>query len=336
MAKMIDDVRKTLLDEVISSEELENLMEKHGFFPVETEEYLDKLCEDDSGVVKFTNYRSQIWVRGVIDTERNILIQDVSQVNRLETSPTRVEPFRSYEDIEKILKYFKDNGHLNHWVTAGLMLSLGRRVGDTVSLKWSDIFCKNGSYRERLTQLREEKTGKRLSPRLNALAKYYINEYITLEHINPMEHYQEKIVATSDAAFRKILKKAITFCDLNYPISTHSFRKWWANTIYTLHPQEADNLMIIQTMLGHSDINTTKIYIGQIDNKIDRYNEDYSNYMMSKLEGNTPEISNSPIVSLKSEVFRELLSKCWDMANEGKNKFDTINDLIGVVEKYML
>ena len=112
----------------------------------------------------------------------------------------------------------------HHWFTSCLMVSLGRRVGDTIALKWSDLFLVNGEYRERLTTLKEEKTGKVVGVKLNALAKFYIEEYCKLVAIEPMEHYKERIFSNSDAASRKMLKQAVQMSGLVYPISTHSFR----------------------------------------------------------------------------------------------------------------
>lgn len=333
MAKIIDKIKKDILEQVLSQDELENIMAEYKYHPVEIDDY-DK--EDDVEILKFTNYSSQIWLDVERDDEQSILITKVRRVNRTEYESTRSEPFRSYEDLEKIMNYFKDNGYYNHWITGWLMTSLGRRIGDTVALKWLDIFKENGKYRERLTQLREEKTHKKLAPRLNALAKLRIDEYIDIVGINPMEHYSEQIVNTSDAAFRKQLRKAIESIKIEGKISPHSFRKFYANTIYRLHPQDADNLMIVQSILGHSDAETTKIYIGEIDRKIDKYNEDYANYMIARNEGINIDISNSPIMALKADEFRELLSKCWDMAASGENKFEGINKLIGMAEKLMI
>ena len=98
----------------------------------------------------------------------------------------------------------------------------------------------------------------------------------------------------------------------------------------------SDNLMIVQTMLGHSDVMTTKIYINEIDKKQDKYNEDYSAHMIAKGNGIDTDISNSPIVALKSDDFRELLSKCFDMAQNGKDKFEVINELIGMSENLIV
>ena len=328
MARTIDKIKEKILEQVLSQDELQNIMIEYRYHPVEIDE--------DTDTIKFTNYSSQIWIDGERDSDGNILISNVRSVNRLENEPTRVEPFRTYDDLEKVMNYFKDNGYYNHWITGWLMISLGRRVGDTISLKWADIFRKDGKYRERLTQLKEEKTGKKLAPRLNALARLKIDEYIEMMEIKPMQHYDETIVDTSSAAFRKMVKKAIDSVGLEYSLSTHSFRKYWANTIYRLHPQDADNLMIVQTMLGHSDVMTTKIYINEIDKKQDKYNEDYSAYMIARGNGIDTDISNSPVVALKSDDFRELLSKCFDMATNGEGKFEAINELIGISEQMMI
>ncbi|MDD4688794.1 MAG: site-specific integrase [Eubacteriales bacterium] len=177
----------------------------------------------------------------------------------MESEPTRVEAFRSYEDLEKVLNWFWNNKYYNHWITAWLMTALGRRVGDTCGLKWSDIYRREGQYRERLTQLKEEKTGKKVAPILNALAKMKIEDFISTTNVSPNECYTEKIVDTKPSAFRKMLKRAISEVGLSYDISTHSFRKYYANTIYKLNPQDSDNLMIVQSMLGHSSPETTKI-----------------------------------------------------------------------------
>ena len=47
-------------------------------------------------------------------------------------------------------------------------------------------------------------------------------------------------------------------------------------------------------------------------------------------------IKNSPVFPLKAEDFREILSKCWDMAQNGEDKFNVINNLIGLDEKCMV
>lgn len=331
MAKKIDKIKEDLVGKVYSQIELENYMNKQGFVPVEYEDPED----EKENYIKFTNYKSQIWIECEYENSE-ILICDAKRITRVENNKTRVNPFESYEDLEKVISYFWDNKMYHHWLISGLMVSLGRRINDTISLKWSDFFDKNGSYKARLETLREEKTGKIVGVRINALAKYYIGEYCKTLDINPVIYYKEKIFSIGSAGYRKALKKAIDFVGLNYSLSTHSLRKFYANTIFKLHPQDQDNLVVIQKMMGHSDIETTKIYIGEIDRKIDVYNQDFSEYILKKMNGEDCEISNSPILSIKWEDFREILSKCWDMGDNGTGKFESINKLIGMAENCMV
>ena len=240
MARKINKMKNDIVGEVFCPTELENYMNDYDFVIVESDE-----AEDAQNVIKFTNYKSQIWIECEVDEDNNILILNLKSISKINNESTRVEPFRTYQDLEKILTYLKENRMYHHWFTSCLMVSLGRRVGDTISLKWSDLFLQNGLYRERLTTLKEEKTGKVVGVKLNALAKYYIEEYCELVGIKPMEHYKEKVFSSSDAAFRKVLKQAVQTVGLMYPISTHSFRKYYANTIYKFDPQDVDNLMIV-------------------------------------------------------------------------------------------
>lgn len=332
MAKKIMKMKSEIVGEVLSLTELENYMHKHDFVPVESEEE----TESPENVIKFTNFKSQIWIEGEQDEENNILITNLKGITKVRNTPTRVEPFRCYEDLERVLNYFKENEMYHHWLTGWLMTSLGRRVGDTVSLKWCDLFLPNGEFRERLTTLKEEKTGKVLGVRLNSLARLYITEYLSLMEINPVNCYTLRIFSTTDAAFRKALKLAVNEVGIKYRISTHSFRKFYANTIYKLHPGDTDNLVIVQSILGHADVETTKIYINEIDRKIDQYNEDYAEYMLHRFNGLDVEISRSPVMSLRCEDFREILSKGWEMACRGGDKFDGINKLIGIAEQCMI
>lgn len=333
MAKTIDVIKEKILGQVLSQDELENIMVESHYHLIEDGDFDDS---EDTEVIRFTNYSSHIWVDIERDEDRSVLVTNVRRISRTEYESTRSEPFRSYEDFEKIMNHFMDKKFYHHWITAWLMTSLGRRIGDTVHLKWSDIYRKNGQYRARLTQLKEEKTGKKLAPILNALAKQKIEEYIELTGIKPMQHYDERIVITSSAAFRKQFDIAVSATKIEGKLSPHSFRKWYANTIYKLHPQDADNLMILQTLLGHSSPEITKIYINEIDKKQDKYNEDYSAYMIARGNGINMDISNSPTISVQSDDFRNLLSKLYDMGHNGEDKFESINKIICMAEQCMI
>lgn len=50
--------------------------------------------------------------------------------------------------------------------------------------------------------------------------------------------------------------------------------------------------------------------------------------------GKKPDIMNSLVVPVKTENFREILSGCWDMAQNGEDKFEGINNWIELQKKY--
>ena len=89
-------------------------------------------------------------------------------------------------------------------------------------------------------------------------------------------------------------------------------------------------------ILGHSNEVTTAIYIEELDRQIDQYNTDYADYMLNKAHGKDTEINNSPVVTLRTEDFRNILSQCWDKAQGGAEKYDGLNEILSAAEKLML
>lgn len=327
--KKIDKIKEGLCGNIYSATELDNLMAEKGFAQIEA----DDQAED--GVIKYTNYKLQIWLTVDRDTNSNILVSDVKSVTKVGGVATKVDPFHTYADLSRILSYFWDHGQYHHWLCGNLMVSFGRRVGDTLSLRWSDLFLVNGKYRERLITLQEEKTGKVVGVRIHDYAKECINKYCEKMCINPMEHYQEFIFSIGNAAFRAALKKAVAEVGLTYPVSTHSFRKFYGNMMYKLHPQDADSLSIVQSMFGHSDPNITKMYIGAIDEKIDKYNIDYAEYLKDASKGKEIAFKNTPIYSLKSDDIRSIISMAYKLGKDGNHisEIDDMNFLLSLVEE---
>lgn len=334
--KKIDKIKKEFCGNVYSVIELDNLMAEKGFTQIEADDQVE------DGVIKYTNYKLQLWLTVDRDSNSNILVSDVKSVTKVGGVATKVDPFHTYADLSRILSYFWIHEWYHHWLCGNLMVSFGRRVGDTLSLAWSDIFLSNGEYRERLVTLQEEKTGKVIGVRIHDYAKECIKKYCEKININPMEHYQESIFSIKDAAFRAALKKSVAEVGLTYPVSTHSFRKFYGNMMYKLHPQDADSLSIVQSMFGHSDPNITKGYIGAIDEKIDKYNVDYAEYLMDASKGKEVAFKNTPIYSLKSDDIRDILSVAYKLGKENAQmstplaSYQAVNDmnlLLSLVEE---
>ena len=327
--KKIDKIKKELCGNVYSVTELDNLMAEKGFAQIESDDQVE------DGVIKYTNCKLQLWITVDRDTDSNVLVTDIKSVTKVGGVATKVDPFHSFDDLNKVLSYFWNHEQYHHWLCGNLMVSFGRRVGDTLSLGWSDLFLANGEYRERLITLQEEKTGKVLGVRIHEYAKECIHKYCEKLGISPMTCYQEPIFSIKDAAFRAALKKAVAEVTLTYPVSTHSFRKFYGNMMYKLHQGDVDALSIVQFMFGHSDINITKTYIGAVDEKIDRYNVDYAEYLKDASEGKEIAFKNTPIYSLKSDDLRNIISMSYRLGKDGNHmsEMGDMNFLLSLVEE---
>lgn len=92
----IDKMRSEMVGEVFSFTELENKMSTYDYVLVEEGED----CPDE--VIKFTNYKSQVWIDIESDDENNCLITSLKYSTRKSGDETKVDPFHCYEDLENV------------------------------------------------------------------------------------------------------------------------------------------------------------------------------------------------------------------------------------------
>lgn len=276
---------------------------------------------------------------------------------------TEVYPFWYYEDIKNMMDYFKMKDMWHWYLVFNFGLLLGRRVSDTLSFKWSDFFYENGRMKDEI-EIKEQKTGKVTRPYVCGACKEAIKLYLDKTGVDPMESYNDFIITTKQksellenkeeysdkeyeelmwkatqsqaSAYRKQFKLAADACGIQYPVSTHSTRKTFGYFSVKLHPYDVTTIDKLQGIFQHSDRNTTLRYIGIArEDEIKLYN-DMGQFIEDISNGKKPVIKNSPVVPLKAEDFREILSKCWDMAKNGEDKFEGINKLIGMSEQMMV
>lgn len=272
---------------------------------------------------------------------------------------TEVYPFWYVEDIIGMMDYFKMKEMWHWYLVFNLGLFLGRRVSDTLSFKWSDFFYENGRMKDEI-DIREQKTGKLTRPYVCGACKEAIQLYIEKTGANPLEKFDGLIISTKErdellkqedqydkkefdklmlkatksqaASYRKQFKLAAEYCGIDYPVSTHSTRKTFGYWSIKLHPYDVTTVDKLQGIFAHSNRNITLRYCGIArEDEIKLYN-DMGDFITDVKNGKKPVIKNSPVIPLKSEDFREILSKCWEMSRTGISKFDGINELIGMAE----
>lgn len=100
-----------------------------------------------------------------------------------------VYPFRNIEDIANMIKYFKEKEQWNHYLSFMIGLLIGRRVGDTLSLRWSDLYYRNGIMKEEIDTVVEQKTGKTTAITICPLLKESVELYCEKTGLTPEGNY---------------------------------------------------------------------------------------------------------------------------------------------------
>jgi integrase len=158
-----------------------------------------------------------------------------------------------YTEILQTIESGFMNSRPNPKVGAILRLeaNLGIRISDILNLTLDDIVYDNGRYR---LDIIEQKTGKKREFTVPLQIVEYIRQYNKSNGIAD----NQIIFDITERAVQKHLKKV---CDyLGYEnISTHSFRKFFATSIY----KDNDfDIVLVQKLLQHSSPETTQRYIG--------------------------------------------------------------------------
>lgn len=106
---------------------------------------------------------------------------------------TEVYPLWNLEDVEKIIDYFKDRHDWDNYLITMFGLLLGRRIGDTIMVKWSDFYYENGKQKTDIDTIQEQKTGKFTNLPVSKYVFECIDYYCEKTGIVPMQHYSEYI-----------------------------------------------------------------------------------------------------------------------------------------------
>lgn len=106
---------------------------------------------------------------------------------------TEVYPFWNMVDIKNVVEWFEKNNEWDGYLITMLELLLGRRIGDTVMMKWSDLYYENGNRKSEINTIEEQKTGKVTNLPVSNMVFEAVDTYLTHVKVKPMEHFDEYI-----------------------------------------------------------------------------------------------------------------------------------------------
>ncbi len=149
-----------------------------------------------------------------------------------------------------------------------LEANLGLRISDILQLRLSAIIRDGDRHRLNIV---EQKTQKKREFTVPTDIYVYIQKYALDNNISPTA----KLFDISERAVNKHLK---AICDyLGYEgIGSHSFRKYFATSIYTNNNYDIN---LVRVLLQHSSTTTTQRYIGLQEKQIEEALQNHINLL---------------------------------------------------------
>lgn len=303
----------------------------------------EEAIQNGNVVVLFPNQSVKLKKDG---TPKNI------KCNKLKGKKSEVYPFE-IQDIKKMMDYFKKNELWLHYLIFVLSCNMARRINDTLSITWKNIYNpETGKMRTDLLEITEDKTDKLANPKINSACRDAIELYLEKTHCNPAaENYSMPVFlqltgtykgkVMTDDGYRKALKKAAKSIGIEYNIGTHSTRKSFGMINRMLHPGDYDSMEILQSIFNHSDVKTTRHYIGLTKQKIDKYYDDMGGFFEDYIVGEKEfkDKTQSPIISIDSNDLRDVIKMAYKAGSDNLNITDpevhieAINEIMSMIEK---
>ena len=145
-----------------------------------------------------------------------------------------------------------------------LEANLGLRISDILHLTINQIVKDGDRYR---LDLGEQKTGKKREFTVPTEIYIYIQNYALENNINP----RARLFQITERTVQRHLKMVCDYLEYEY-ISTHSFRKFFASSIYK---DNGCDINLVRVLLQHSSVVTTQRYIGvqpqEIENALQKH-----------------------------------------------------------------
>jgi len=163
--------------------------------------------------------------------------------------PKKERKLPSVLSVQEIQRLIDSTDFSKSKLMIKLLYSSGLRVSELVNLKLKEI-----ELDENIGWVRGGKGGKdRMFKIANALTKE-IQNYMDKNPYNQYLFSKEKPISTRNV--QQIVKKSAEKAGINKKVTPHTLRHSFATHLL----DEGENLLVIQNLLGHESLDTTKIY----------------------------------------------------------------------------
>lgn len=260
-----------------------------------------------------------------------------------------------YQDIKKMLDWFSDKEKWLHYLAFVFGINMARRVNDTLSLKWWNLYNPaTGQIRDEI-EIVEQKTDKIANPCINSACRNAIKLYCEKTGCNPADNnYNNSVFLQLDGNFkgrvlssnahRLAIKEAAADVGITYNVGTHSARKTFGSLNRMLHPGDNDSMQILQSIFNHSDVKTTSHYIGLTKEKVNKYFTDFGDFFDDYvLQGKEfVDESEQLVTSIKTHDLRDIIAMAYEVGRENaaetnpSKHIEAINEIQELIDSLTL
>ena len=219
----------------------------------ELEEYLYYLIQRDTDAQ--SSYKHLVYgLRKLYQLfGKDDLVLSLPKIDRPNKLPVVLSP-------EEVRQLVKAPLLIREKIMFGLTYDTGMRISELVSLQVRDV-----DLHRMVIHIRQPKNKKDRYVPISAHAVRGIRKHMVMN--NPKTYLFENLnrpgMPISKTRVRFLLKEALKMTDIKKPVSVHTLRHTYA----THQLESGQNIMVLKDLLGHSNIQTTLIYlhIAQMD-----------------------------------------------------------------------
>jgi integrase len=139
----------------------------------------------------------------------------------------------------------------------------GLRISDILNLRWNDIVDKD------LMEVSEKKTGKfrriKMNPHLIEIIERtgLESNFVNIDNFVFLNRFGTSTISTQYVNRKlKLIAKEYKLCKDPHKIKSHSMRKSFGRRVWENNENSDKSLILLSEMFNHSNIKTTKVYLG--------------------------------------------------------------------------
>jgi len=211
------------------------------------------------------NYLANLKVRGLSNvslentrTTLSAFFQWLSNEEYIDKNPcSAVKPIKCTKEIKQPFSVVEQDAIKKHCLNlkeraiVELLLSSGVRVSELVNLDVSDVDFNNKALR-----IRHGKGDKERVTYINDLTLNYLVKYLTDSKVETGALFQTNHHKYSPSGIRRMLSRLAERARVEN-VHPHRFRRTFATTLAS----RGMDIQDIKTLMGHTDINTTMLYV---------------------------------------------------------------------------